>query len=147
MKTSRFEHRFVDHFPEQLESGVLYVSMSFASVAHACACGCGQEVVTPLSPVGWRMMFDGVGISLYPSIGNGSFPCRSHYWIKRSEVEWSYDMSDAEIEESRKRSNSAMDGYFHQPSHTSPSKPAAEEPVQPHRTIWSRLRSWINPKS
>ena len=37
---------FVVSFPEQLETGKLYVSMEFASVAHLCACGCGNVILT-----------------------------------------------------------------------------------------------------
>ena len=33
-------------------------------------------------------MFDGRTISLNPSIGNWSYPCRSHYWIKGNRVVW-----------------------------------------------------------
>jgi len=43
-------HEFVDHMPENLDEGVIYVSIPFETVIHACACGCGAEVVTPLSP-------------------------------------------------------------------------------------------------
>ena len=49
----RFEHRFVQNIPEQLEPGILYISMEFATAAHRCFCGCGEEVVTPFSrPIG-----------------------------------------------------------------------------------------------
>ncbi|XVQ15912.1 DUF6527 family protein [Spirillospora sp. CA-255316] len=81
-------HQFVDHAPESLEAGVLYVSIPFASVLHLCCCGCGREVVTPLTPRDWRLVFDGETVTLEPSIGNWSFPCRSHYWIRRSTIRW-----------------------------------------------------------
>jgi len=47
-------HRFVRYIPEELEPGILYTSVDFATVAHACCCGCGEEVVTPLAPTEWR---------------------------------------------------------------------------------------------
>ena len=81
-------HKFVKSVPETLEDNVLYVSVEYGSVIHKCACGCGMEVVTPLSPTDWKLTFDGRSISLYPSIGNWSFPCRSHYWIRNNRVEW-----------------------------------------------------------
>lgn len=81
-------HEFVEYVPERLDDGVIYVSVRFATVVHRCACGCGREVVTPLSPSDWRLTFDGETISLYPSIGNWSFPCRSHYWIAENNIRW-----------------------------------------------------------
>jgi len=41
-------------------------------------------VVTPLSPTGWSLIFDGETVSLYPSIGNWNFPCRSQRLDRRS---------------------------------------------------------------
>lgn len=87
-KLSRLEHRFVEFLPDKLESGVLYVSMQYATASHKCGCGCGRDVVTPISPTDWQLMFDGRTISLNPSIGNWSYPCRSHYWIKGNRVVW-----------------------------------------------------------
>jgi hypothetical protein len=70
--------------PEQLEPDVIYVSLRFSLVSHQCACGCGEEVVTPLSPRDWQLIFNGETVSLYPSIGNWNFQCRSHYWIDQN---------------------------------------------------------------
>ena len=85
------KHKFVEFIPDQLEDGILYVSITYATVLHKCACGCGNEVVTPLSPSDWQLTFNGEAISLFPSIGNWSFPCRSHYWIRKNEVVWVED--------------------------------------------------------
>ena len=82
-------HEFIDQIPEEPRSGVLYVSVSLATAVHQCCCGCGNEVVTPLSPTGWTLTFDGRSVSLSPSIGNWGFHCRSHYWISRDRVVWS----------------------------------------------------------
>jgi len=94
---------FVDHIPEQLTSGVLYIAIRFATVVHLCACGCGNEVVTPLSPAEWELTYDGDTVSLFPSVGNWALPCRSHYWIRCGEVRWAEDWSDWEIAEARLR--------------------------------------------
>ena len=85
---SKLEHRFVDSIPEELEPGILYVSLRFRVVMHSCCCGCKGKVITPLSPARWKMTFDGKTISLDPSIGNWNSDCQSHYWITNSEVEW-----------------------------------------------------------
>lgn len=79
-----FSHEFVEFVPEVLKPNVLYVSLRFSLVSHRCACGCGEEVVTPLAPREWQLIFNGETISLYPSIGNWSFKCRSHYWINQN---------------------------------------------------------------
>lgn len=101
MRQTRFAHEFVEYIPDQLVEGVLYVSMHYAVASHKCACGCGREVVTPLSPTDWQLRFDGVAISLEPSIGNWNFPCRSHYFIRGGLVRWAGDMSKAAIDHGR----------------------------------------------
>jgi hypothetical protein len=85
------KYKFVEFVPDELEDGILYVSITYATVLHKCACGCGNEVVTPLSPSDWQLTFNGETISLFPSIGNWSFPCQSHYWIRKNEVVWVRD--------------------------------------------------------
>jgi len=81
-------HEFVKTIPSDLEERTLYVSVDYATVVHKCCCGCGREVVTPLNPTDWALIYDGASISLRPSIGNWSFDCQSHYWISKSKVIW-----------------------------------------------------------
>ena len=50
MTYQTLEHEFVEHFPEQLQEGILYVSVQSATAAHRCCYGCGNDVYTPLSP-------------------------------------------------------------------------------------------------
>jgi hypothetical protein len=82
------EHKFVDIIPNVLEDNVIYISIKYRTVVHKCLCGCGNEVVTPISPTDWELVFNGNTISLFPSIGNWNFDCKSHYWITKNEVEW-----------------------------------------------------------
>ena len=77
---------------EDIQPGVLYISHKYGTAVHHCACGCGEEVITPLSPEGWTIHFNG-RFSLTPSIGNFQFPCRSHYFITNEEVCWCSDGS------------------------------------------------------
>jgi len=77
-----------DNIPHDLEDGVLYVSMEFATAIHRCMCGCGSELVTPISRRGWRLAYDGQGVTLSPSIEAAARPCRSHYFIRDSQVQW-----------------------------------------------------------
>lgn len=93
MTIRRLTPQFVEQFPEKLEPGELYLAMEFATAVHLCACGCGNKVITPFSPTDWQMSFDGEMVSLKPSIGNWSFRCRSHYWVRSGRVVWAGDMS------------------------------------------------------
>ena len=91
--------QFVEFIPERLEEGVLYVSRRFSTCSHLCCCGCGLEVVTPLNQAKWRLSESNGEVSLYPSIGNWGFPCKSHYWIEDNNVRWAGPLSAARIAE------------------------------------------------
>ena len=95
-------HKFVEFVPEELEQGILYISIQYTTASHKCCCGCGFEVVTPISPDGWKLIFNGKTVSLEPSIGNWGFACRSHYWITQNRISWAEDWSDKRVEASRK---------------------------------------------
>ena len=79
---------YVEQIPDLLDPGLLYISMRFAICAHSCACGCGKKVFTPLGVKDWQLFYDGETITLSPSIGNYSFPCQSHYFIRRNRIVW-----------------------------------------------------------
>lgn len=94
-------HKFVELVPDVLEDGVLYISIEYCSAIHKCVCGCGNEVVTPISPTGWQLTFDGKTVSLYPSIGNWNFECKSHYWIRKNRVILARKWNEKEIIQAR----------------------------------------------
>jgi hypothetical protein len=83
-----------------LSLGTVLLAVALVVSAYHC-CGCGNEVVTPLSPTDWRLLYDGEGISLEPSIGNWSFHCRSHYWVRKNRVVWAPGWSRAQIDGGR----------------------------------------------
>nr|WP_293838392.1 DUF6527 family protein [uncultured Arsenicibacter sp.] len=112
MKTVILQHSFVKFVPEILEEGVLYISVDYCTAIHNCVCGCGNRVVTPISPRGWELTFNGDVVSLSPSIGNWSFACRSHYWIRNSVIHWSDQWSDEEIKKGRLRDQEATRNYL-----------------------------------
>lgn len=111
-KKSQLSHRFVEFLPERLEDGIVFVSLTYATASHRCCCGCGREVVTPLSPTDWKLIFDGETVSLYPSIGNWEFPCRSHYWIREGRVHWAADWSNRQIRDASAAQNAELDRYY-----------------------------------
>ncbi len=87
----------VEFIPENLEPGILYVSRRYSTASHLCCCGCGMEVVTPLNPAKWGLTEVNGTVSLNPSVGNWSFPCKSHYWISSNRVQWAGAMSAERI--------------------------------------------------
>lgn len=97
MRINQIRPHYSEFIPDQLEDGVLYISERFKTASHNCACGCGEEVVTPLSPVEWQLRKVGDHVSLHPSIGNWNFACHSHYWIRRNEIQWAGSMSNIQI--------------------------------------------------
>ncbi|MDE2717841.1 MAG: DUF6527 family protein [Chloroflexota bacterium] len=79
---------FTSDRPDTFEDEVVYILPRFSFGIHLCCCGCGNQVITPFDPDEWQLMYDGKTISLEPSIGNRSLPCRSHYWIRHNRVRW-----------------------------------------------------------
>ena len=134
----KLRHEFVDHIPEELDDGVLYVSMRFGTVVHRCACGCGEEVVTPLGPVEWRLTYDGKAVSLEPSIGNWSFPCRSHYWIEEGTVRWARSFSETEVALVRQEAGTRRNRYFRTER---AEVPRNDSQLGSWRSIWKRIRT------
>jgi len=112
VKPMQITHVFVDEIPSAVEAGVIYVSLKYATAVHLCACGCRNEIVTPISPTDWKITFDGVSISLDPSIGSWNLPCASHYWIMNDRIEWSGRWSKTRIKASRQRDELAKRQYY-----------------------------------
>lgn len=107
-----FTHEFVEFVPKELKERVLYVSMEYGTAVHLCACGCSEKVVTPFGRTDWKMTYDGETVSLYPSIGNWNFKCRSHYWVRENRIEWAPDWSDEEIAAGRTADRAAKSRQF-----------------------------------
>lgn len=103
MKQLSIEPKFVELIPTQLDDGILYISQKYQTAIHKCCCGCGQEVVTPLSSAQWRVEVAKGKVSLFPSIGNWNSACKSHYWIKQNRIDWSYAFSDHDIRQVQAR--------------------------------------------
>ena len=142
------QHKFVESLPDTLQENTLYVCMEFATAAHRYVCGCGREVVTPLSPTDWKLMYDGRTVTLHPSIGNWSFPCRSHYWIRRGRVEWAAAWTDEEIRSGRAQDRRAKEAYFDLLSETQ-DKQVSKQPAKvappkaaPESDTWKKSWKW-----
>jgi hypothetical protein len=138
-RIERYSHEFVEFIPDNLEAGVLYVSIAYATAAHLCMCGCGFEVTSPLSPQQWRMIFDGQTVSLSPSLGNWSFECASHYWLDRGTVDWAAKWSRARIDSGRSATRLRIERATHETRSTDPGPTTDSEPGWVRR-FWAALR-------
>ena len=112
MKLKSMVYKFVENIPDNLDAGILYISIPYTTVVHLCCCGCGEEVITPLSSTDWELSFNGESVSLSPSIGNWGFTCRSHYWIKKNKVKWAGSMSSQQIKDVRLRDRIAKEKKY-----------------------------------
>lgn len=92
------KHKFVEFIPSEIEENTLYISIEYDIAKHKCACGCGVDIVTSLSPARWKLIYDGETASLSPSIGNWSHPCKSHYFITNDKVVWTGVISEDDIQ-------------------------------------------------
>jgi Family of unknown function (DUF6527) len=143
------KHEFVEFIPEHLKESTIYVSIRFATASHLCCCGCGSKVVTPLRPTDWKLIFDGKTISLDPSIGNWSFACQSHYWIRNNTVLWAATWSKDKIDAARAHDSRAEDKYFVAVECAddlpSPQKSRTERPAQTKEGFWRKLKKklWL----
>lgn len=134
----RMAYQFVEFIPAELEEETLYISVEYATASHKCCCGCGREVVTPLSPTDWRLTFDGQTITLFPSIGNWSFECQSHYWIKNGRVEWAGQWSREQVAAGRAHDARAKARYYQDASEAASAAAAALE------GLWARVKAWFS---
>jgi len=128
-QTNRIEARFVEFVPADLDPGIVYVSTKYRTAAHLCCCGCGNKVVTPLKPGGWELTRRGSQVTLAPSIGNWSFSCKSHYFIRGNRIVWAGPMSVTAIDAVRRSDQRAREMHFDAP----PSR----------KNLWRRLIDWL----
>jgi Family of unknown function (DUF6527) len=144
-KNYSIEHKFVEFIPRRLNERTLYISIQFATATHKCFCACGAEVVTPISPAGWHLTFDGETVSLSPSVGSWSLKCKSHYWIRCNSVVWAPAMPPEEIAEVRKRDDADWLRHYG-PQPTVAARPLLTEqeanPVD-RKGFWAWLKSLI----
>ncbi len=138
------KHEFVEFIPDELEARTLYISTTHATAVHSCFCGCGREVVTPLSPTGWQLTFDGKSVSLDPSVGNWSLPCQSHYFIRKNRVVWAPRWTQRQIARGRASESRARDMYYQVQSQEETSLvDAASKNSNPLGAVWKRVKKSV----
>lgn len=146
MRLTSIQPRFVEFIPRELEDGVLYISETHNIAVHKCASGCGEKVVTPLSPADWQLRKDGDLVSLHPSIGNWNYACRSHYWIRRNQVQWAATLSEREIARIQERDRADKESYIaavNRRKAASGSPPGRTSVRPPPKSPWARLLTFV----
>jgi hypothetical protein len=142
MRRTSLAHEFVEYIPSELADGILYISITYRTAVHRCACGCGNKVVTPITPADWQLFYDGDTVSLTPSIGNWGFPCRSHYWINAERIRWAGTWNSKQITAGRARDDHGRARYFER-------RAVGAASIQPPETSGNRaswfcgLRRWL----
>jgi hypothetical protein len=139
MRRSTITPTFVNVIPDRLENGILYICERYRTAAHKCCCGCGEEVITPLTPADWSICKEGNSVSLTPSIGNWSFTCRSHYWIRRNQVIWAGHYSQRQINGVKARDKSDKEAYI---AAINQQKDKHEKPISIIAKFWHSLMNW-----
>ena len=138
MRRRQISPEFVDEIPRELEPGTLYVCCRYRAVKHLCACGCGIPVSTPLHPTAWTLSCDGVSVSLWPSIGNWSENCQSHYWISNNRIHWAQRWSRSKISKVRKARVLAVDKYY-----SANMNPEWDNDVRVRSRVFRSLSGWL----
>lgn len=111
MKRLTIAPAYVSLVPERLSDGILYICERYGVAAHKCCCGCGEDVVTPLTPADWSITNASGSVTMHPSIGNWGMACQSHYWIRRNRIMWARAMSPNEIGRVRARDRIDKQAY------------------------------------
>jgi hypothetical protein len=145
-KTRIIKHEFIELLPSTLETETLYVSLKHKNMIHLCFCGCGRKVITPLSPTGWALTFNGRELSVFPSIGNWNLPCRSHYWIRRSRVQWAEQWSAERIAAGYARDRTDKDRYYSREEQPHVLRDSGDPEVarpEDRRSLWEKLKGWF----
>lgn len=142
MKKKCIKPVFVNFIPDRLEEEVLYICKQYKTAIHKCCCGCGEEVVTPLSPVDWSFKKEGAVVSLTPSIGNWNFACKSHYYIHRNKIIWVSKFSQFQIDQAQELDRSDKKEYIEAINQQKNKKTNQTSWIS---KIWNSFIRWLNP--
>lgn len=101
----------IERFPKVPEPGMLYWSKEFEISGHLCACGCGDFIQLPITPVDFRITMSAKGPTLRPSVGNWNV-CDAHYYITNGEVQWLPKLTPAQIAAGRAHEDARREAYY-----------------------------------
>lgn len=81
---TKFNTVYIDSLPlrNDMKENTIYVSKKTWQSSHLCACGCGEEVLTPNIVGGWSYFVDeDDNLTMRPGIHNDI--CKSSYEIRK----------------------------------------------------------------
>lgn len=139
MRVKQITPVFVEFIPEQIENGKLYISDEHEIAIHKCCCGCGEEVVTPLSSVDWQYTITSNGVSLFPSVGNWKYHCQSHYFIRDNGVLWAKGMSLTQIKKVEQRDIADKQRFINERN----AQRGLFNLFRPLVAIWKRIKAYL----
>ena len=85
-----------------------------------------------IGPAKWQLSTTSNGrITLYPSVGNWKYACKSHYWIEKNRVIDAGQMEEYEIEAVQRRDRRDRKRYIAK----------ANAKSEQERSVWGRIRS------
>ena len=87
MRTENFTIQKIDLVPalSSMFPGILYYDKQSGLSFHKCACGCGDIIILEHN---YKWNIDENTITISPSIGRMTAPCKSHYFIRNGKVVW-----------------------------------------------------------
>ena len=132
---NELEFEFVESIPSELQQRKLYICIRYRTTAHLCMCGCRNKVVHPLRPNRWSLTYDGSTVSIAPSIANDGLPCNSHYWIRRSRVDWYQPLTPQQADRARARDA----GLYDQAPRDLLQAPPQGPTQRPRRARWKSI--------
>ena len=95
----------------------------------------------------WTLEVVNGAVTLRPSVGNWSLPCRSHYLIRQNKVVWARDMSHDEIERGRINDHQLRDTHFAEVNRRKGMEKdraaAAPQPASWFARLRRALRRWV----
>lgn len=87
MKTEHFIIHKTDFAPElqYMIPGVIYYDTTSGYSYHLCACGCRDLIMLKHND---KWTLDENTVTISPSIGRMTAPCKSHYFIRNGKTIW-----------------------------------------------------------
>ncbi len=146
MRINEITPQVVELAPKELRPGILYVSYKYKLALHLCCCGCGEKVVTPLTPAEWQLRLTNGVATLHPSIGNWSMKCKSHYFIRNNKVIWAGEISNRQIAAVHRRDKTAIDAMHLANKQQRQTMDMPERPLSQPQTVTqllAKIWNWL----
>jgi len=82
----RYRYQAVERIPREMADFVVYHTEEFELAGLLCACGCGHRI-TLLVPDSHEVWTEDGFATISPSVGVLDAPCKSHFFIRRGNVQ------------------------------------------------------------